>query len=277
MTELDKRPLSVLIVDDEPLARTRLAALLGDLRDRLPTRICGECASGKEALARIEADAPEVVLLDVQMPGMNGIEVARHAAHIQPWAPVVIFSTAHDEFALQAFEVQAIDYLVKPVRAERLADALVRARQRISEREAAHRHADSPPPADALSKAAALTGMARKHIAVSERGKLHLVPVADIVYLRAELKYTTIRTGEREYLSEESLSALEAEFPEVFVRIHRNALVARAAIAGSVRGAAEGEDAESVEPGWSVVLRGVKETLPVSRRQWPGVKALLKA
>lgn len=274
---MDTRPLSVLIVDDEPLARARLAALLGDLRDRLPTRVAGECASGKEALACIEASQPDVVLLDVQMPGMNGIEVARHAAQVRPQAPAVIFSTAFDEFALQAFEVEAIDYLVKPVRSERLFDALVRARQRIAERQAARRNADLPPAADALSKAAALAGVARRHIAVSERGKLHLVPVSDIVYLRAEMKYTTIRTCEREYLSEESLSALEAEFPDVFVRIHRNALVARAAIAGSIRGAAEGEDADSVEPGWSVVLRGVKETLPVSRRQWPGVKGLLKA
>ncbi len=270
------RPLSVLIVDDEPLARTRLNALLDDLRGQIATTVVGESGNGKDALRQIESLAPDVVLLDVQMPGMNGIEVARHAALIKPHPPVVIFSTAFDEFALQAFEVQAIDYLVKPVRATRLFDALDRARRRIDERNAA-KGSDGSALAETLGRAARMAGLARRHISVSERGKLFLVPVMDIVYFRAEMKYTTIRTREREYLTEESLSALESEFGELFLRIHRNALVARDAIAGSVKGAAaEGDDADGGEHGWHIVLRGVEETLPVSRRQWAQVKTILK-
>lgn len=270
------RPLSVLIVDDEPLARSRLAALLDDLRGEIATQVVGESGNGKDSLMQIEALQPDVVLLDVQMPGMNGIEVARHATLIKPHAPVVIFSTAFDEFALQAFEVQAIDYLVKPVRAVRLFDALVRARRRIDERNAARQAGDPVAAGAVLAKAATLAGLARRHISVSERGKLFLVPVIDIVYFRAEMKYTTIRTRDREFLTEESLSTLESEFRDMFVRIHRNALVARDAIAGSVKGAADGEDGDAAEQAWHVMLRGIDETLPVSRRQWPAVKALLK-
>ena len=267
------RPLSVLIVDDEPLARTRLIALLDDLRGQIATRVVGESGNGKDALRQIEALAPDVVLLDVQMPGMNGVEVARHATHIRPQPPIVIFSTAFDEFALQAFEVQAIDYLVKPVRATRLFDALERARRRVEERQAAQ-PGEPVAGTDILGRAAKMAGLARRHLSVSERGKLYLVPVMDVVYFRAEMKYTTIRTREREFLTEESLSALENEFGDLFLRIHRNALVARDAISGSIKGTGgEGEDSEG---GWHIVLRGVSETLPVSRRQWAQVKALLK-
>lgn len=270
------RPLSVLIVDDEPLARTRLLALCDDLKGQIATTIVGESGNGKDALRQIEALAPDVVLLDVQMPGMNGIEVARHAALIKPQAPVIIFSTAFDEFALQAFEVQAIDYLVKPVRATRLFDALERARRRIEERNAV-RASETAVAVETFGRVAKMAGLARRHISVSERGKLFLVPVMDVVYFRAEMKYTTIRTRDREYLTEESLSTLENEFGDLFLRIHRNALVARDAITGSVKGAGgEGDEGEGADNGWNIVLRGVPETLPVSRRQWAHVKALLK-
>ena len=270
------RPLSVLIVDDEPLARTRLSALLSDLQSQIATTVVGESGNGKDALRQIEALNPDVVLLDVQMPGMNGVEVARHAALIKPQPPVIIFSTAFDEFALQAFEVQAIDYLVKPVRATRLFDALERARRRIDERNAV-RVGEAAVGTETLGRVAKMAGLARRHISVSERGKLFLVPVMDVVYFRAEMKYTTIRTRDREYLTEESLSTLENEFGDLFLRIHRNALVARDAITGSVKGAGgEADDGEGGDNGWNIVLRGVPETLPVSRRQWAHVKALLK-
>ena len=177
------RPLSVLIVDDEPLARTRLSALLSDLQSQIATTVVGESGNGKDALRQIEALTPDVVLLDVQMPGMNGVEVARHAALIKPQPPVIIFSTAFDEFALQAFEVQAIDYLVKPVRATRLFDALERARRRIDERNAV-RVGEAAVGTETLGRVAKMAGLARRHISVSERGKLFLVPVMDVVYFQ---------------------------------------------------------------------------------------------
>jgi two-component system response regulator AlgR len=175
--------------------------------------------------------------------------------------PAIVFVTAFDEHALQAFEVHAIDYLLKPVRAERLLAALERA-QRVLPRE------------PRLEQLARSLGSVRTQLSVSERGRLVLVPVDDIVYLRAELKYVTIRTVARDFLTEESLTALESEFGERFVRIHRNALVARRFIEGfqRVRGKVEG-DTDSAEGHWEILLRGMDERLPISRRQWPAVKA----
>ena len=275
------RPLRLLLVDDEPLARSRLRILLEDLRSQIETRIVGEAANGREAITQIEELLPDVVLLDVQMPGMNGIEVARHAMHIRPMpgrhAPQIVFVTAFDDYAVQAFDVQAIDYLLKPERSTRLFDALDRARKRCVEREAALRVSDPAFSEEALERAAAVAGLSRRHIAVTERGKLTLVPVLDILYFRAEMKYTTIRTRDAEYLTEESLTALEEEFGEYFVRVHRSALVARNAIAGCQRAGREGNDADAGDQGWQIQLRGLDETLPVSRRQWPNVKTLLRA
>ncbi|WP_028310020.1 LytR/AlgR family response regulator transcription factor [Derxia gummosa] len=275
------RPLRLLLVDDEPLARSRLRILLEDLRSQIETRIVGEAANGREAITQIEELLPDVVLLDVQMPGMNGVEVARHAMHIRPMpgrhAPQIVFVTAFDDYAVQAFDVQAIDYLLKPVRSTRLFDALDRARKRCEEREAALKVSDPAFSEEALERAAAVAGLSRRHIAVTERGKLTLVPVLDILYFRAEMKYTTIRTRDAEYLTEESLTALEEEFGEYFVRVHRSALVARNAIAGCQRASREGTESESGDQGWQIQLRGLDETLPVSRRQWPNVKTLLRA
>jgi len=252
--------LSILVVDDEPLARARLRQLIADGAARLALRLVGEAADGEAALDAVDRLAPDVVLLDISMPGMSGIEVARHLAQ-RPAPPAVVFITAFDEHALQAFEVQALDYLLKPVRAERLLAALERA-QRLAPRE------------PRLEQLARSLGAARSQLSVSERGRLVLVPVDDIVYLRAELKYVTIRTPAREFLTEESLSALETEFGDRFVRIHRNALVARRFIEGfqRVRGKVEGE-AEGGEGHWEILLRGLDERLPISRRQWPVVKA----
>jgi two-component system response regulator AlgR len=252
--------LKVLVVDDEPPARARLAQLLADCARQMALTQVGQADGGVAALEAVARLQPDVVLLDIAMPDMNGIEVARHLAQSES-PPAIIFVTAFDEHALKAFEVQAIDYLMKPVRADRLLAALQRAR-RVLPREARF---------DALAHS---LGAARTQLSVSERGRLVLVPVEDIVYLRAELKYVTIRTTAREYLTEESLTALESEFGDRFVRIHRNSLVARRFIAGFQRVKAKPEaEGESAEGHWEILLRDLDERLPISRRQWPTVKA----
>ena len=261
--------ISILIVDDEPVARMRVRELLADLAPQLTHRIVGEAANAPEALSQIEAAQPQIVLLDVQMPGMTGIELARHisaraaSGETARPMPLVIFITAFDEFAVDAFEVRAIDYLLKPVRAQRLLEALQRALTRLP--------ADQVQAIDQLAKA---TNTRRRHLSVHERGRVILVPLEQVVYLKAELKYITVRTPEREYLIEESLTSLEEEFADRFVRIHRNALVARPSIAGFERVTPTGEE-EAGDPYWQVVLRDVAERLPVSRRQWSTVKNLV--
>ncbi|MCO5101633.1 MAG: response regulator transcription factor [Burkholderiaceae bacterium] len=259
---------SILIVDDEPVARSRLRELLADLAPDFPHRIVGEAPNAPEALSQIESAHPQIVLLDIQMPGMTGIELARHIsarAQSDPPRPMplIIFATAHDEFAVDAFEVRAIDYLLKPVRAERLRQALERALTRIPLEQA-----------QAIDQLARATNTRRRHLSVHERGRVILVPLEQVVYLKAELKYITVRSKEREYLIEESLTSLEEEFGDRFVRIHRNALVARPSIAGFERVTPTGE-AEGGDPYWQVVLRDIPERLPVSRRQWSTVKNLV--
>ena len=209
--------LKLMIVDDEQPARRRLRELLDDIRTNIDHEIVGEATNGVEAVALTRELGPDLVLADMQMPRMNGIELAQHLGKLDV-PPMVIFITAHDEYAVRAFEVNALDYLMKPVRAERLAAALKKA--------AAARRA---PSADALEKS---NPDARRYLSIAERGRLTLVPVTDIVYLRAELKYITVRTEAREHLLEESLVKLEEEFREQFIRIHRSALVARDRIAG---------------------------------------------
>ncbi len=247
--------LKVLIVDDEAPARTRLRDLLDDIADRQPTELIGLVANGVEALRLLETTPADAVLADIRMPLMDGVELARHLARFEP-RPAVIFTTAYDQYAVEAFELAAVDYLLKPVRGERLADALVKVRRQ------------RPPADEAL---AALPGPGRQHFSVNERGRILLVPVAEVLYLKAELKYVTAGTAEREYLLDESLVHLEQEFPERFLRIHRNCLVARSAIAGVERvGEHEGEGH------WDVLLKGTDERLPVSRRQWGVVKQMLR-
>jgi len=247
--------LRVFIADDEAPARERLKELLADIAAELPTEVVGEAASGLEAVERLPATRAQVLLLDIEMPGMRGLEVARHLSGLEI-APAVIFVTAHDRYAVEAFDLNALDYLMKPVRASRLAAALTKAR------------GAGPPAREQLARAAA---QAREYLSVTERNRIHLVPLRDVVYLRAELKYVTLRTCAGEHLIEESLVALEREFAERFVRVHRNCLVARAAVRGFER-SAEGGD----EPHWNVVLDGVPERLPVSRRQWAEVRLLAK-
>lgn len=244
--------LRVFIVDDEAPARARMKALLADIAAEQPNVLVGEAANGVEALERL-ADAPaDVALVDIRMPRMDGVELARHLAAAGN-SPTVVFTTAYDEYAVQAFELNAVDYLVKPVRAQRLAAALEKARRAV------------PTARETLAR---LAPEARRHLSVSERGRILLVPVHEILYLKAELKYVTARTVAREYLLDESLTHLEQEFAVRFVRVHRNCLVARQAIAGFERSAAEDGEAH-----WTVLLAGLAEKLPVSRRQWSAVKA----
>jgi len=240
----------VLIADDEAPARSRLRDLLEECRESFPLGLVEEARNGREALAIVNREKVDIVLLDIRMPEMDGMEAARHMAGMQA-PPAIIFTTAFDSYAIKAFEVNAIDYLLKPIRVERLLGALNKTR------------GGAPVSRHALAAAA---NQPRRHLSVHERGKIHLVPLADVLYLRAELKYVTVRTVEREFLVEESLTALEEEFAPLFVRIHRNCLVARAGIAGFER------NAEESESGWAVVIRGTNEKLPVSRRQQAVVK-----
>ena len=235
----------ILLADDEAPARQRLRDLLDECREAFPLTIVDEARTGREALEVLNREKVDVVLLDIRMPDMDGLEAARHMAGM-PEPPAIIFTTAFDSYALKAFEVNAIDYLLKPIRRERLLTALNKTR------------AAPPVSRDALAAAA---NQPRRHLSVHERGKIHLVPLPDILYLRAELKYVTVRTVEREYLVEESLTKMEEEFGEAFVRIHRNCLVARAAIGGFEK------NAEESESGWAVVIKATGEKLPVSRRQ----------
>ena len=242
--------IPVFITDDEEPARERLKALLGDIAAELPTSVVGEARNGLEAVERVPTSGAQVLLLDIHMPGMNGLEVARHLASLEH-PPAIVFVTAHERHAVEAFELNALDYLLKPVRAERLAAALRKA---------------TSPARETLAKAA---NSPREYLSVVERNRIVLVPVREILFLRAEQKFVTVRTRNREHLIEEALVSLEREFAESFVRIHRNCLVARAAIRGFERAAAE------EEPHWLVMLDGLDERLPVSRRQWPLLREII--
>ncbi|HKO88471.1 MAG TPA: LytTR family DNA-binding domain-containing protein [Burkholderiales bacterium] len=246
--------LRLMLIDDEEPARQRLRAVLGDLAAELPHEIVSEASNGRQALVILETVPADVVLVDIHMPQMSGMEFARHLLRGDK-SPALIFVTAHDAHAIQAFEVNALDYLLKPVRGARLLSALQKAQVLTREK------------LDAVATQAAEGP--RRFLSIAERGRIQLVPVSDILYLRAELKYVTLKTSEREYLIEESLTALEQEFGESFVRIHRSCLVARDRVRGFERASESDEGA-----GWAVLLDGCAEKLAVSRRQWPHVKGL---
>jgi two-component system, LytTR family, response regulator AlgR len=255
--------LKVFIADDEAPARSRLKELLADIRGTVATAVAGEAANGLEVIDRLPGSGAQVLLLDIQMPGMGGIELARHLGGLEH-APAIVFVTAHDRHAVEAFELNALDYLMKPVRADRLAAALKKAA------------AAGPAQREKLERAGqqAKAG-SREFFSVAERNRIVLVPVAEVLFLKAELKYVTLRTQMGEHLIEEPLIAIEREFAERFVRVHRNCLVARAAIRGFERSSGGGGEGGEDEPHWNVVLEGVPERLPVSRRQWPTVKSVL--
>ncbi len=240
-------PLAVFVVDDEAPARNRLKELLNDCSAQLPLEFVGEAANGREALDRLAAVHADVVLLDIRMPQMDGLELAQHLNKLDK-PPVIVFTTAYNDYAIQAFEQRAIDYLLKPIRLGRLFEALSRARAAV------------PVKSEVLQE---LTPEPRRNLSIHERGKIHLIPVEQVLFLRAELKYITVRTAEREYLIEEPLSALEKEFAARMIRIHRNCLVAKSEIEGFEKVS----DEEGGESHWAVKLRGLDELLPISRRQ----------
>lgn len=245
--------MRVVIADDEPLARERLRGLLAEQRG---VEVVAEAADGQHALHACAEHRPDLVLLDIAMPGIDGLEAARHLAAFEP-RPAVVFCTAYDAHALSAFEAEAIDYLVKPVRAERLAAALERVRTFAAGRER-NAEAGVPPPAG---------GQRRSHLCARLRGSLRLIPIEDVHYLHAEEKYVVVHHARGEDLIEESLKSLEDEFGERFVRIHRNCLVARHEIV-ELRRAPDGHV--------QAVLRHGKQPLEVSRRCVSGLKETLK-
>lgn len=204
--------LKVLIVDDEPPARARLRQLIAEIPD---AECVGECATGEEALSLAESAAPDVVLLDIRMPGIGGLEAARRIAAL-PEPPAVIFTTAYEQHALEAFDAEASGYLLKPVRRDRLAAALERASRPRRTQLSVLRDAEPGP--------------RRVHVSARVRDQLRLIPVADVLCFIAEQKYTTVRHLGGEDLIEDSLRSLEEEFGAQFVRVHRNALVAVAQV-----------------------------------------------
>lgn len=229
--------MKCLIVDDESLARDRLRRMVQE-NDSL--ELCGEACDGREAVQQAERLRPDLVLLDIRMPGMNGIEAARYMGDLKH-PPAVVFTTAYGDHALEAFDAQAVDYLLKPVRSERLQQAVQRARCLTTER------------------LAALPGAMQKrsHICARSHGGLELIAIEDVLYFQADGKYVTVCSSGRRILVEDSLRALEEEFGDRFLRVHRNALVAVDAISALER------DSNGHS---QVVLRGTDQRLDVSRR-----------
>ena len=242
--------LKVLIVDYEALARARLRTLLSACSAPAAT-VEAEAANATQAMQCLQHQAFDLALIDIHMPGADGLTLARSLRAL-PLAPAVVFVTAHAEHALQAFELEAADYLTKPVRLERLQAALQKAQRWVQ--------AARAPTPDATQEV----------LLVQERGRTERVPLSEVLYLKAELKYITLRTSLRSFILEGSLSELEAKYPQHLLRIHRNALVARRA----VRALEKSEDTQEGE-GWAVRLTGLDEALPVSRRQLAVVRELL--
>lgn len=236
--------MKCLVVDDESLARERLSRLLDGLEG---CEVCGEAADGQQALGQVQAMAPELVLMDIRMPGMDGIEAARHLLKLDK-PPAVVFTTAYGDHALEAFETQAIDYLLKPIHPERLQQAIEKAR-RLSVAQ--------------LESIGESDGGARTHLCARNRGNLELIPVEEIVYLQADQKYVTVRSSGQKILVEDALKALEQEFGDRFIRIHRNALAATRFIRALEKDS---------EGHCRVVMDGVEERLEVSRRLLPEVR-----
>ena len=260
--------LRVLLVDDETLARLRLRGLVADCIDPAAT-VVGEAANAGQALGWLAANTCDVVLLDVQMPGRDGTQLAAELRQL-PQPPAVVFVTAHAEHALRAFDLDAVDYLTKPVKRERLHAAL---------RRVAQRRAVPPAAPDAVVG----EGDAVPVIVVTDRGRVVRVPLAEVLYLKAEMKYVTLRTAVHTYVLDEALSDLEVRLGERFMRVHRNALVARSAVRALERRAIVGEgddDGSEASEGaetWAVCMAPVGEWLAVSRRQVAAVREALMA
>jgi len=241
--------MNVLIVDDEQLARQRLRRLLSDNGSH---QIIGEAETGEDALRKTQLSHPDVILMDIRMPGMDGIEAARYISRMEN-PPAIIFTTAYSDHALTAFETHAIDYLLKPIKRNRL-EAALDAAKRMNKAQLNQLNADD-------------VSSTRNMICVKNRGSLELVPVEDILYFKADQKYVTLRTADDEHLIEESLKALEQEFEDRFVRIHRNALVAASAMSGMGK---NGQGHACIQ------FRDIDEMLEISRRHLPEIRKKLK-
>ena len=242
--------IKVLIVDDEALARSRLRTLLGDCST--PAAVVeGEAANATQALEALRRQHFDLVLLDIHMPGADGLTLAQSLRAL-PEPPTVVFVTAHAEYAVQAFELEAADYLTKPVRLERLQASLQKIERIVLARQGSR--ADEP----------------EEVLIIQDRGRTERVPVSQVLYFKAELKYITVRTAAKSYILDGSLSELEDRYRSAFMRIHRNALIARRA----VRALEKHYDADEGE-GWAVRLNGIDELLAVSRRQLAAVREVI--
>lgn len=241
--------MKILIVDDEKPARDRLNRMIESLPN---CEVVAQAGNGKEALTMATSTEPDIVLMDIRMPGMDGIQAARHISNMaQP--PAVIFTTAYADHALEAFETHAVDYLLKPVKKERL--------------QAAIEAATKPNKAQSLKTNQQLGDIEpRQHICARVRGSLVLVLIDDIYYFNADQKYVTVRHTGGEVLIEDALKALEVEFGDRFYRIHRNALISLSRVNGL----------RAENDGHQVSFHGIDNTLEVSRRHLSGVRKIIK-
>lgn len=241
--------MNVLIVDDEPPARDRLRDLLNHLPDHQP---CGEAGNGAEALRLANNLSPDIVLLDIQMPGLSGLEIAQQLADLAR-PPAIIFTTAYHQYALEAFDAQAVAYLLKPVRLERLEQALATA-GRLNR-------------AQLANLAVEQVETRHTHIRARLGTRLELIPFVDVFYFQADQKYVTVRHRHGEALIEESLKTLEQELGSRVVRVHRNALAMAVHIAGLEKGA---------DGNVSLRFDGIPDRLEVSRRHLPAIRQFVK-
>lgn len=239
--------LQVLVVDDEPLARSRMRTLLGDCRAPA-AGVGGEAGNAAHAMGLLQRQRFDAVLLDIHMPGADGLALAQ-ALRRMPEPPAVVFVTAHTEHAVAAFELDAVDYLTKPVRLERLQTALQKVERLVQSRAA---------------------GAMPEVLLIQDRGRTERVPLDEVLYFKAELKYITVRTAARSYILDASLSELEERHAAQFLRVHRNALVARRAVR-----ALEKHDDPVEGEGWALRLNGIEDLLAVSRRQLSAVREAL--
>lgn len=240
--------LRVLIVDDESLARSRLRTLLGDCREP-DAVVAAEAGDAIQALRLIKQQTFDLMLLDIRMPGMDGMTLARTLRE-QEQVPALVFVTAHAEHAAQAFDLEAVDYLTKPVRLERLQQALQKVERELKSRLPAQQ-GDAP----------------KDMLVIQDRARTEWVPLSEVIYFKAELKYLTVRTARRSFILDGSLNELEERHGAHFLRIHRNALIARRA----VRSLEKHNDEEEGET-WTVRLIGIDDSLAVSRRQIAAVR-----
>ncbi|WP_196139161.1 LytTR family DNA-binding domain-containing protein [Aliikangiella sp. G2MR2-5] len=238
--------MKFLIVDDEPLAQQRLKQLV----EKLPqTGQVYLASNGLQAIELCQQEKPDLVLMDIRMPGIDGLEAAQHISQMEK-APAIIFITAYDEYALDAFKVHAVDYLLKPVREEKLAEAVERACQLNR----------------AQLNAIKSKPDARANITAKISGNIKLIPIEDVIFFQAEQKYVTVKYLDGETIIEDTLKELQAEFDQSFVRVHRNALVAVRYITGIHKS----NDGKSF-----VTLADCDKELEISRRHLSAVKKLI--